>query len=249
MRDSNTTGEVSLVRNRLVELLPFEERSAFAGHCTMMMLEAGRIIAEPNQSIQYVYFPYTASISVSAIDGNSRCIEGMLIGNEGMFGLPLVLGADTWPLRAHAQCNGQSLRMPADDFRCLYAGSPLLRQMLMRYSLVTLAQLARSIVCTSFHSIESRLARWLLMTQDRTCSNTFYITHELLSEVLGVRRAGVSVAAASLKEQALIRYRNGNVTVLDRDGLRNASCDCYDAGCEVYRANLQSPPADFRTLN
>lgn len=213
--------------------------------CTLLTLEAGRIIAEPNRPVPHVYFPYTATISISASDGNSRHMETLLIGNEGMFGLPLVLGTESWPLRARVQCRGQSLRMPADHFRELFATSRFLRRMLMSYSLITLSQLARSIVCTSFHSIESRLARWLLLTQDKTCSDTFKMTHEQLSDVLGVRRAGVSVAAAGLKGQALIRYRNGNIRILDRRGLEATTCDCYEADRALYRNNfraLQSSP-------
>lgn len=239
MRDNGITAGTDRAANGLIDKLPFNEGNLFASRCTLLMLDAGRIIAEPNRPIHHVYFPCTASISISTTDSSSRSIEGLLVGNEGMFGLPLVLGTDMWPLRARVQCRGQSLRMPADEFKECYAASPALRQVLLRYSLTTLAQLARSIVCTSFHSIEARLARWMLMTQDKTCSDTFNMTHELLSEVLGVRRAGISVAAASLKKQAVIRYSNGSVTVLDRAGLEAAACDCYEAVRAIYRTNFQ----------
>jgi CRP-like cAMP-binding protein len=177
-------GAFDLNGNRLVEELPFEERSRLVSRCNLLALEAGRVIAEPNKAIHHVYFPYTASISVSATDGNSRCIEGLLIGNEGMFGLPVALGTDTWPLGARVQCGGHSLRMPTDEFKDIHADSPALRRTLMRYSLITLSQLARSIACTSFHSIESRLARWMLMTQDRTCSDSFSITMKFFPRYL-----------------------------------------------------------------
>lgn len=242
VRDNGITAGSKTTGNRIVDGLPFAERSDLETRCTLLTLDAGRLISEPNRPVAHAYFPCSASISVSAVDGNARCIEGMLVGNEGMFGLPLVLGTDAWPLRAQVQCAGQSLRIPADEFKALYTGSPALRRILLRYSLTLLSQLARSIVCTSFHSIESRLARWMLMTQDRTCSHTFNMTHELLSEVLGVRRAGVSVAAASLKNQALIRYRNGYITIIDRKGLEAATCDCYEAVRANYRANFQDFP-------
>lgn len=241
MRDNEITASNS-TGNQLLDGLPFEERDLLSSRCSLLTLDAGKIIAEPNKPIPHVYFPRTASISVFATDSSSHCIEGMLIGNEGMFGLPVALGTDMWPLRARVQCAGQALRVPADEFRDVYTRSPSLRRTLMRYSLTTLSQLARSIVCTSFHSIESRLGRWMLMTQDRTCSDTFNITHELLSEILGVRRAGISVAAASLKARGLIRYRNGRITITDRSGLETASCDCYEAARTIYRANLHVLP-------
>lgn len=239
MRESETTG-LGMMGNRLVGALPFDEKIKFESQCTLLTLDAGTVIAEPNSAIRHVYFPNTASISVSATDGYSRRIEGLLIGNEGMFGLPLALGVDKWQLRGSVQCSGSSLCLAANEFKDVYASSPALRRILMRYTLAALTQLARSIVCAAYHSIESRLARWMLMTQDRTCSDTFKITHELLSEVLGVRRAGISVAAASLQQNALIRYRHGHVTILDRAGLEAVACDCYEAVRAIYRANLLS---------
>lgn len=226
--------------NRIIASLPVAERTAVLEHCTELNLAFGDIVIEPGQKIRYVYFPLTAFISTTAAVDNSATLEIGLVGFEGVFGIELALGVETSALRGTVQGSGTALRMPAREFRSLLAENPVLRRVLLRYSHVVTTQIAQVAVCSACHVVEERLARWLLMTHDRAPSHTFYVTHELLAEMLGVRRAGVSIAAAALQSRALIRYSRGSVSVVDRKGLEEASCQCYRAAQEIYDATLRS---------
>ena len=151
-----------------------------------------------------------------------------------MFGIPLVLGVDSAPVRAVVQGAGSALRMAAVPFRRELGRSKALRREIDRYVFVQLSQLAQMVGCTRFHVVAARLARWLLMTQDRAHADTFYVTQEFLAFMLGVRRVGVTRAASALQEQGLIHYSRGKLTVLDRRGLKGASCSCYEADRQSY---------------
>jgi CRP-like cAMP-binding protein len=155
-----------------------------------------------------------------------------------MVGVPLMLGVDVSPLRAVVQGSGTALRMTAASFLREVESSLALRRKLHRYLYVLLTQLAQTAACNRFHVLDARLARWLLMTQDRAHSNEFHLTHEVLAQMLGVRRVGVTNAAGLLQEQKLVRYSRGNITVLDRVGLEAVSCGCYRAVKDTYESIL-----------
>ena len=222
------------VLNRLLGSLPRPARQRMLQRCEPVELAFGTILSEPGEHIRHVYFPTGGFISLIAALADQASLEVGLIGNEGMHGVSLALGVDTSPMRALVQGSGSALRMPAAVFRGELERSPTLRRHLDRYVYVLLAQLAQTAACTCFHVLEARLARWLLMTHDRAHADHFYLTHALLSNMLGVRRSGVTRAAGALQRRKLIHYSRGDVTVLDRKGLEKASCECYAAVIADY---------------
>lgn len=226
------------VLNRIIATLPVAERTNVLEHCTEVELTFGDNVIEPGQKVRYAYFPTTAFISTTVAVDASGTLEIGLVGFEGVFGVELALGVETSSFRGIVQGQGSALRMSASDFRKLVSVSPALRRILLRYSHVLTTQFAQVAVCSAFHFVEARLARWLLMTHDRAPSDTFYITHELLADMLGVRRAGVSIAAATLQSRELISYSRGRVTVMNRKELEAVSCECYRAATKIYATCL-----------
>jgi CRP-like cAMP-binding protein len=199
---------------------------------------------EHGQRARHVYFPIDAFVSLltpGANDGSAP-LEVALVGNEGMVGNWLLLGVDAAPLHALVQGAGLAWRVDAKTFRREVAASQDLRDVFDRYLYVQLAQLAQTAWCTRFHVVESRLARWLLMTKDRAHSREFCITHQFLAYMLGVRRAGVTRAAASLRRRKLIRYSRGDLEILDVLGLEKAACSCYATDRETYDRVLGRRP-------
>jgi len=195
--------------------------------CQSVTLALNDLLTSPQQRMQYVYFPTESFISQTVnADGRSG-LEVGLIGDEGMLGLSLMLGVTSAPLRAVVQGAGLALRMETAAFCRELRAQPVLEGVLKRYTYVVMAQTAQTAACTHFHFIEARLARWLLMSRDRSHSNSFYVTHEFLSYMLGVRRAGVTRAATALQRRRLIHYRRGDLTILDGAGLEAAACECY----------------------
>ena len=202
--------------------------------CETVDLAFGEVLHVSGESIRHVYFPRECCISLIMPMHGGASLEVGLIGNEGMFGVPLALDADRSLRSGVVQGAGIALRMGAAPFRQELAHSKALHRQINRYVFVHLIQVARTVGCTRFHVIEARLARWLLMTQDRSHTSSFRITQEFLAAMLGVRRVGVTRAAGLLQKSGFIRYSRGNITVLDRRGLKGASCPCYDADREEY---------------
>ncbi len=220
--------------NRLLEALPESDRRRMLAACEAVALTFADVLYTPGERLDHVYFPMRSFISLIMPVDASSSLEVGLIGNEGMFGVPLALGVEVSPVRAVVQGAGSALRMPAASF-CRELGRSLaLQRRIDRYAFVQLSQLAQSAACTRFQVVEARLARWLLMTQDRTGADILVITQEFIALMLGVRRVGVTKAASALQKRGLIRYSRGHVTVLDRRGLKAASCGCYKADRQAY---------------
>jgi CRP-like cAMP-binding protein len=227
--------------NRLLAALPgkdCQQLLARAG-CEPVELPLGEVLAKPGDPIRYVYFPTGSIISlVMPIDDSGVGLEVGLVGSEGMLGITLMLGVDVEPFHAVVQGEGPALRMTAAAFLRELDQSPVLQRELKRYLYVSIIQVAQTAACTRFHVVEARLARWLLMTQDRAHSDTFHVTHVFLAYMLGVRRVGITKAANALQQQKLISYHRGDITILDRDGLEAISCGCYRVGKETYERIL-----------
>ena len=224
--------------NQLLVELPEVERNAFMAACDTVELSFGEVLLQPTETFTHVYFPIDSFISLIVVIDTEKQLEVAMAGREGMLGSSLVLGIDEAPLLALVQGAGSALRIDAGAFQQLLLSTPVLHQRLKRYIYVVMKQLATSAACNHFHRIEERLARWLLMTQDRAGTDQLNLTHEFLAMMLGVRRAGITLAAIALQARGLIRYQRGTITVLDRLGLIEASCECYSDDCALYAKML-----------
>jgi CRP-like cAMP-binding protein len=223
-RDVPGTGNV---QNRLLALLPPSERALIDRHLERVQGESGEVLAEPGAAFRYVYFPETCVISV-VNPTDEGVVEVGTVGNEGMAGLTVFLDGGALPSRTIVQVPGMMQRMRASAFNDSASVQPAMRQLLLRYTHAFLVQVQQTASCNRMHAIEHRCARWLLMTHDRVGgSDSFMLTHEFLAVMLGVRRAGVTVAAGVLQRLGIIAYSRGKITVLDRAGLEQASCECY----------------------
>jgi CRP-like cAMP-binding protein len=220
--------------NRLLASLPVEDRQRLIGVNSPVQLDFEATLHEAGQPITDVYFPIDGFISlITPADGRAQ-LEVGLVGIEGMLGVSLILGVNTSPLRALVQGAGTAWRVEAAHFQSELERSPALRPLLNRYLYVLLTQLTQSAICTRFHLVEARLARWLLMTRDRAGSSHFHITHEFLAYMLGVRRVGVTGAASALQRRKIISYTRGNITILNGRALKSAACKCYAADLKTY---------------
>ena len=213
--------------NRLLAALPKDEYREMLPGLEPFPLIFGELIYKPGALVRHVYFPTSGIISLLAdVDGGGR-LEVGIIGREGMAGMSVFMGVKTSPNRALVQGAGSALRMKATTLASIDTNGSSLPRLLRRYSYSLWAQLSQSSVCSLYHSIEARLARWLLMTRDRMEANEFRITQGFLSSMLGVRREGVNKAAGNLQQKKLISYSRGVVTILNPAGLAAVACKCY----------------------
>lgn len=232
--------QTTLGNNRLLNLLPEENRVQFINYCEVVNLNLGEVIGNPGDIIHYIYFPIEGIISWEKQIAGSPYLVITLIGNEGMLCISLMVGINITPCRAVVQKAGFALRIAATDFMQQLKHNPQLDLLLKRYVFVTYNQLLQTAACNLFHVLENRLARLLLMFQDRSQSDELHVTQELLAQMLGVRRVGVTKAAGSLQRQNLISYSRGNVIIHDKIGLKAASCLCYQADKNTYTDTLVS---------
>src|SRR4029077_1677908 len=214
-------------QNRLLARLPPEEYRRLLPRLQLVPLELKHVVYEARSPIDYAYFPNRGVISALTVMEDGRAIEVATIGDEGMVGLPLLVGAKTTANRLIVQVSGEALRLSAAALQEEASRDSPLRRLLVLYHTAFLAQVAQAVACNGLHSVHQRCCPWLFVTQDRAHSDVFPMTHELLAGMLGVRRSTVSEVLEPLKEQGLIRYSRGKITVLDREGLKAGSCECY----------------------
>ena len=229
---------MAAIENHLIELLPRNDRRRVLDICEPIQLILAEVIHEPGAATLHAYFPVDGFISLVARIDEHPGLEVGMVGREGMLGSNLALGVEVAPLRALVQGAGAAWRITAADFRRELARNEPLQRVLDRYIQVSMSQLAASAACLRFHQIGPRLARWLLMSQDRAHSDSFHVTHEFLAGMLGVRRVGVTVAAGDLQRNGLIKYNRGTLKVLDRPGLEATACACYAADERSYAGLL-----------
>jgi CRP-like cAMP-binding protein len=195
----------------------------------------GQVLYEPGRRIRHVYFPLDCLVSLLTAVDRGRSLEVGMVGSEGMAGMPFILGVGVSGVRAIVQGAGSALRMDAAAFRKEFDRTPALQQALYRYTYALMAQISQTAACNRFHDTSQRLARWLLMTRDRVGADEFALTQEFLAHMLGLRRAGVTEAANTLRDRRLIDYSRGKLLVRDPAGLARASCSCYSIVNAVFK--------------
>jgi CRP-like cAMP-binding protein len=227
--------------NRLLALLDEEERSALEPLLEPVPLVFKQVLCEPRDPLEHVYFPTTGIVSEVKNFENGDVIEVATFGSEGVVEVSLVLGEKRPGSRLIVQVAGEALRMESAAFLELVAKSPKLHALLLRYAYAVFRQVSQTAACNRAHTVDERCARWLLMTHDRVGERTFELTQEFMAQMLGVHRPSVSLAARMLQQAGLVTYSRGRITVLDREGLEAASCECYGVIAEIFKNLLRKP--------
>jgi CRP-like cAMP-binding protein len=231
--------------NRLIDCLPELQRIRLLAECREVELKFGQRLGMPGDTIKQVYFPLTAFISRLTPVPRHPSLEVGLVGHEGMLGETLWLGLDRHPTQVLVQGSGTALEISAEAFRRELRHSPMLGQIVARYMFVLIEQLAQNSVCHAFHELRERLVRWLLMTHDRAPGDRLELTHQFLSDMLGVRRSAVTIAASDLQLRGLIRYARGRIRILSRPGLEAITCECYAASLAAVVRSLSGRPTSL----
>lgn len=221
--------------NQLLGVLPAAESRRLIARCERIEMTFGNVLCQQGDRIRHIYFPTGGFVSLLSRVDRLPGLEVGLVGAEGAVGVSLALGIAVSPLQALVQGSGPALRMEAATFANELERHPNLRAATHRYIYVLMSQLAQMATCARFHTVEARLARWLLMTRDRAGSDAFYLTQEFMAYMLGVRRVGVTRAAGALQARHLVRYHRGRMIILDARGLEATSCRCYSLARSTYR--------------
>lgn len=214
--------------NHLLAALPAIELGHLIPHLELVHMALGDAICEAGDRLTYAYFPTSAIISLHYILENGASSEIASVGREGMFGISLLMGSESIPSWATVQADGYGYRLKAALLVQKFNNQGPLQCLLLRYTHAFLTQIAQACACNRYHSIEQQLCRWFLLTLDRLGSGELTMTHELIANLLGVRREGITEAAGKLQQAGVIRYRRGHITVLDRVGLQEGVCECYE---------------------
>lgn len=221
-------------QNRLLAALPREEYGRIIPHLGHVSFKLGEVVYESGVQMEHIYFPTTAIISLLYLMENGASAEMGMAGREGLVGVALFMGGNTMPNRAVVQSAGGAARMRAQVLRDEFARGGAFQRLLLRYTQALLTQMSQTAVCNRLHAIEQQLCRWLLLSHDRLDSDELVLTQELIANMLGVRREGVTAAAGRLQEQGLISYVRGRIQVLDRGGLEASACECYKVVKDEY---------------
>jgi CRP-like cAMP-binding protein len=213
--------------NGLLASLPDADWQRLRPQLEPVALRAGQVLYESGAVLSHGHFPTSAIVSLQYVTESGASAQIAVVGNEGIVGIPLFMGGGSTPSRAVVQTAGGALRISGPALREAFAHSAALMTLLLRYTQALIAQMAQVAVCNRHHALDQQLCRWLLLSLDRNVGNELAVTQEQIAHMLGVRREGVTEAALALQRAALIRYRRGHITVLDRQGLEQRSCECY----------------------
>jgi CRP-like cAMP-binding protein len=214
-------------QNHLLDALPASDYDRLASHVEHLELKLGDVLYESGARMRYVYFPTTAIISLLYVMKDGASAEIAIVGNEGVLGISLFMGGETTPSRAVVQSAGYAYRMKAQFLKDEFGRFGPFMQLMLRYTQALITQMAQTAVCNRHHSVDKQLCRWLLLSLDRLASNQLTMTQELIANMLGVRREGVTEAAGKLQKAGVVNYRRGRITVLDRSRLQSLACECY----------------------
>jgi CRP-like cAMP-binding protein len=214
-------------RNQLLAALPPEEFERLATHLEPVPMRLGEILYEPGEQLQHAYFPTTSIVSLHYVMESGASAESAGVGNEGVVGISLFMGGDSTPSSAVVQTAGHAYRLQGRILKQEFNRGGLMQGLLLRYTQALIAQMIQTAACNRHHSVEQQLCRWLLLTLDRVPSGELVMTQELVASMLGVRREGITHAAGRLQEAGVIRYRRGQIAVLERFGLETRACECY----------------------
>jgi len=217
----------SAKRNHVLAALPEPVWHRWMPALEPVEMPLSQVVYESGATLSHVYFPTTAIVSLLYVLQNGSSAEIAIIGNEGLVGISSFMGGDSTPSRAVVQSAGQGFRLKAEILKREFARSAPVLHVLLRYTQALLTQMAQTAVCNRHHALDQQLCRWLLLSLDRLQSNELVMTQELIANMLGVRREGVTEAALKLQRTGLIRYSRGHITVLDRPGLEKLTCECY----------------------
>jgi CRP-like cAMP-binding protein len=233
----------SAIQNRLLAALPDAERQHWLPNLEIVQLGLGQVLYEPGVTLSHVYFPTTAIVSLLYVMENGASAEIAVAGNDGMVGIALFMGGDSTPSRAVVQSAGHALRMKSQFLKDEFDHHGPVLHLLLRYTQALITQMAQTAVCNRHHSVDQQLCRWLLLSLDRLPGDKLVMTQELISNMLGVRREGVTEAALKLQNAGVIRYVRGRITVLDRPGLEKLTCECYAVVKKEYDRLLPAQEA------
>jgi CRP-like cAMP-binding protein len=231
------------LHNRILERLPECDYQRIVGQMERISPALGEVVAYPDVQPQWVHFPISAVLSLMVVLEDGSVVEGSTLGNEGTDGLYLLTEPLANPYKINVQVEGDILRHPANEFKKILKDNGAMVQLLMRYALVSIQRGAQNATCIHHHTIEERMCHWLLETAHRKGQNKFQFTQEFLSEMLGVRRRSVNLTARLLQGANLIKFNRSEVTILDRAGLEEASCECFKVTSEMYERSMQLPQA------
>lgn len=229
-------------QNKLLAALPDQDYARIAPHLELVTMKLGQVLYEPGGHLDHIFFPITSIVSLLYVMEDGSSAEIAVVGNEGILGVSIFMGGDTTPSRAVVQSEGLGYRLASRRLKAEFNRFGAMMYLLLRYTQALITQMAQTAVCNRHHSVHQQLCRWLLMSLDRLSGDNLTMTQELIANMLGVRREGVTEAACKLRNEKIISYTRGHIQVLDRDRLEKSVCECYAVVKKEFERLLSDVP-------